>query len=300
MYNQNKTSAIIPNQIALSAEQSGQIERLPPLSPFMSEMIDAYRHQQLATGIRRMEDVLRSTPDYCQRYIEIVMTEGLMEGPFHSLEETIEETFGPENSLQLLMAIDISLQQRRRGVNSRFCRYLWTHALMVGAMCSLLATECDPELEISRNRMFLSGLYHDIGFLVVAGELPDRFDTLDAAVRWESDEHSHDSEQRHHGAAHDEIGHTLALHLGLHQEVQLACRHHHNPHYKGTHFPYPNAILAIERLFSKEAGIEETDEIVPESLMQRLGIDSFSLHLSMRDLHQRSDELHRLAALFHA
>ncbi|HNR31745.1 MAG TPA: HDOD domain-containing protein [Candidatus Hydrogenedentes bacterium] len=73
---------------------------------------------------------------------------------------------------------------------------------------------------------FSAGLLHDLGRLVFAEVIPERYAAIDQTL---PDREVIALEERHFGVSHPEIGYLLALEWALPGEIMTAMRFHHQP-----------------------------------------------------------------------
>ena len=104
---------------------------------------------------------------------------------------------------------------------------LWQESLQIGTVAKAIAkAERSAPLDIERS--YTAGLLHAVGILLLAGNVPDRYDAVltEASAKgcaiWES-------EQSTFGATHAEIGAYLLGLWGLSDPIVEAVAYHHRP-----------------------------------------------------------------------
>ena len=103
---------------------------------------------------------------------------------------------------------------------------LWRHSLGVAITANLLATK----LEIKNpEELFVSGLLHDIGKVVLYVKWPDVGNSIKDALKTCSDRSLFDVEQELTGLSHAEIGGYLAGAWHLPITLREPILYHHNP-----------------------------------------------------------------------
>ncbi|MHC9063733.1 HDOD domain-containing protein [Nitrospira sp. CMX1] len=103
---------------------------------------------------------------------------------------------------------------------------LWRHSLGVAITAKLLATRLDIK---NSEELFVSGLLHDIGKVVLYVKWPDVGNSIKDAMKTRTD-HSHfDIEQELTGLSHAEIGGYLASAWHLPVTLREPILYHHNP-----------------------------------------------------------------------
>jgi HD-like signal output (HDOD) protein len=101
----------------------------------------------------------------------------------------------------------------------------WRHSIGVAVMSRHIAIEeqsCAPE------EIFLSGLLHDIGILVLSGYLPDEFSEAVGLAK-NHGLHLHEAERKVLGFDHTDTGNALAVEWRLPMDLAEAVANHHVP-----------------------------------------------------------------------
>ncbi len=99
---------------------------------------------------------------------------------------------------------------------------LQRRALLTARLCRQIAGPIGAE------EAFTSGLLHDIGYLIIAYYLPDRYKRLLAASQAEG-RPFHELEREFYGITHAELGAYLLGLWGLPNPIVEAVAHHHEP-----------------------------------------------------------------------
>ncbi|MBX3305512.1 MAG: HDOD domain-containing protein [Nitrospira sp.] len=103
---------------------------------------------------------------------------------------------------------------------------LWRHSLGVAITAKLLATRLDIK---NPEELFVSGLLHDIGKVVLYVKWPDVGNSIKDAIKTRTDHSLFDIEQELTGLSHAEIGGYLASAWHLPVTLREPILYHHNP-----------------------------------------------------------------------
>lgn len=104
---------------------------------------------------------------------------------------------------------------------------LWLHSFSIAAGMRLLSSMLPKRPD--ENMLFLSGLLHDMGYLVLAYLEPAKFDAFISYVESHPEESTTDIEISKFGITHAEIGGILARKWNLPDEVISVIEGHHSP-----------------------------------------------------------------------
>jgi putative nucleotidyltransferase with HDIG domain len=101
----------------------------------------------------------------------------------------------------------------------------WRHGIFTG----LLAREIASKIRVLHpERLFIAGLLHDIGSLVLYTRMPEQMRDLMLVCEGEEDV-LHRAEQEQFGFSHGDLGGALARVWNLPEHLRDAITHHHDP-----------------------------------------------------------------------
>lgn len=106
---------------------------------------------------------------------------------------------------------------------------LWLHSLAVALSMRTVAQYMPAQTRPNDDHIFLAGLLHDIGYLVLAYLDTKCSDELHARMAAEPDRPLQEIEQELLDVTHGEMGAQLAQNWGLPHEIISVLRYHHDP-----------------------------------------------------------------------
>jgi len=128
----------------------------------------------------------------------------------------------------------------------------WNHSLYTGVCARILATR---NKVLHNERLFVAGLLHDIGHLVMFLKLPNRLrDCMVRAAR--DDQDIHMIERRDIGFDHAELGAALLRFWKLPDSLIHTIRYHHEPEL-AEKFRQESAIVHIANILAKHADLAD-------------------------------------------
>lgn len=139
---------------------------------------------------------------------------------------------------------------------------LWLHSFSIAAGMRLLSSMLPNKPD--ENMLFLSGLLHDMGYLVLAHLEPAKFDAFISYVESHPEESTIAIEMSEFGITHAEIGGILARKWNLPDEVISVIEGHHSPAMDNV----PLTLVRIIESITGESAIRgrATAEISPDEL----------------------------------
>lgn len=151
------------------------------------------------------------------------------------------------------LVVSLAYQQMISGkvASQRFKRTeFWSHSLGVGITARVI---CKMILPQRAEEMYLAGLMHDVGLLVLDRLLPQQFDTI---LKRCLDEKRpiHDMEKEVLGYDHAEVAGILSEQWGLSKAICSAVRYHHDVMSDSQH-QQTTAIVAIANGLAHQSGL---------------------------------------------
>lgn len=150
---------------------------------------------------------------------------------------------------------------------------IWQHAVYCALLAEGLAREMPARLKVNREAMYLAGLMHNVGFLILNHCFPAEHQELESLIIQQPATPTWQLERKLYGMTHAELGADLMRRWDLPQLVIRCIRHHHDEEYVGQHRHEVLLILLANRLLkSHDLGDEASDEI-PAELLKTLCLD---------------------------
>ena len=147
----------------------------------------------------------------------------------------------------------------------------WRHAVYSGIFSRIIAKKCRV---LHNERLFIAGLMHDIGRLVIAYKLPSESRAILQTMKLEQIS-LHEAEQAVLGFDHAQVGAELMKTWALPLSHQATARHHHNPDFK-QEYSLEVSIVYVANLITELAETGEYDanwlNDVPAEILELTGV----------------------------
>jgi putative nucleotidyltransferase with HDIG domain len=105
---------------------------------------------------------------------------------------------------------------------------LWQHSMSVAMAMEVLSRAMPVDIRPPSEEIYLAGLLHDIGFLVLQYINPDLSNRFHARIAAETSRSFDEIEAEMLEISHSELGALLAQHWNLGETIVAVLRHHHS------------------------------------------------------------------------
>lgn len=177
---------------------------------------------------------------------------------------------------------------------------LWLHNFGVAFAMLAIARAMPAKMRPSDDQIFLAGMLHDIGYLVLAYLDPMRSDDLHACLAAEPNSPSLAIEWNMLEICHDELGAELARHWNLPEEIITVLRYHHTPDLAeaAAGRPLVSMVHLAEKLLPSFGIIEYVDPAISDEEWKNLGIDPGKAEEIAEQVAEQAEQAMQFASSF--
>lgn len=198
------------------------------------------------------------------------------------------------------MGIAVMSSLAKKSVSKLDVQGLWLHSLAVALALRTISKAMPPNKRPRDDEIFLAGLLHDIGYMVLNYLDPERSDELHARFAAEQDRASAEIEAELLEMNHSELGAELARHWELPDSVVTILRYHHEPKNKfaAASQPMTSMVNLAERILPSFGILEHASpEIGPEE-WSALGIAPAKAEDLVVQIRAQAEEVRQTAGSF--
>lgn len=207
-------------------------------------------------------------------------------GRLDSIEDAIARVLGFDMVLNLALGLAALKPFRIAPDGPLGLKAFWRHAALSAGLTQQLAKSLPLQERPVPGLLYLAGLLHNFGYLVLGQLFQPEFYLLNRMVAANPETPVTVLEQRVlcRGqarevmcAGHAEVGAWLMERWQLPAPVVAAVRHHHNVAFDGEHARYVHLVLLADRLL-KSYGLGDGDSAeLPLDVLQRVGLEADAL-----------------------
>lgn len=246
-----------------------EIEELPTL-PYVSQQLLELREKNDA-GTNELAHILEYDPILCSQLIRFASTPLFSSRKASNIQDAINR-LGFDRSLNLALGLATGKHFVAPMAGPIGLKSFWRHAIYSAALMQLLQQKLDNGHRLETGLIYLSGLLHNIGYLLFAHQFPQEYKVLNQMMQNNAQLANMAIERTCIGATHNEIGLWLMRKWNLPAPVMVAIFEHHNEDFRGEHAIYANLCCIADRALKKLGiGDADTDE-QNRNLMDRVGL----------------------------
>jgi HD-like signal output (HDOD) protein/prolyl-tRNA editing enzyme YbaK/EbsC (Cys-tRNA(Pro) deacylase) len=219
-------------------------------------------------------------------------------GKIRSVEDAIVRVLGFDLVINLALGLALGKTLALPKDHPQQATPYWQQSIYTAAIIEGL-TRAMPRAERPESGLtYLAGLLHNFGYLLLAHVFPPHFSLICRQI--EVNPHLHHSYVEQHllGISREQIGSWLMRNWDMPEELVIALRFQHDPHYAGEHHKYANLVCLAVRLLRKEGIGSGPMEGIPDELLERLKLSREKAQDVVKKVLEAEVLLRELAAQF--
>lgn len=255
-----------------------QVYELPPM-PEMARRILQLRNNPDAS-IAELAGIVEMDPSLAAQVVRYAASPFYAyRGRINSIHDAITRVLGFDMVMNMALGLATGRSFHNPCEGPLGLHAFWKHAIYTATLAQALAKRMPPKSRPQPGMIYLAGLLHNFGFLLLGHLFPPEFKLLDklVAAHPESPVTSLEKCVLGMGQAQDllEMGHAqigtwLMQSWHMPEEIVVTLREHHNPEYAGDHALFPHLVMVADHVL-KGLGIgDASDDQLPPASLDRL------------------------------
>lgn len=294
------------NQYVPECENRQCLERLyalPPLPASVSAILKL--REDPAAEVADLAALVAQDPSLAAQVVRYARSPFFgYRGEINTLEDAIHRVLGFE--LVVNMAIGLSAGRAFRNPCSGplGLESFWRHATYTASLAQELGRSMPPRQRPRLGTVYLAGLLHNFGFLVLGHLFPPEFAMLNRLAAANPDKPVRMLERQilAMGEArqmvrmgHARVGAWLMTAWGMPGELVTAVLEHHNEGYRGEHDDIVALVLLADRLARREELGDGDGAALPPAVLNRLGLDEAAVEAAYQRVEACREDLDFMA-----
>lgn len=267
----------------------------PPLPETAQRIIQLRANPD--ADIKDLSDIIETDPSLAAQIISWAASPYYAApGKIQSVHDAIVRVLGFDMVLNLSLGLALGRTLKLpKDTASGFTPY-WQQAIYaataVTALDQLIPTKARP----AKGMMYLSGLLHNFGYLILADVFPVYFSTI-CRYQEANPVANHCYIERHLlSVTREQLGAWLMRTWSMPDEINTAIRFQNEVDFKGENSDYANLMLIALRLLRKHGIGDASSAPIPDHLFERLQLDREEAEQAIMTLMESSAELNAMAA----
>jgi HD-like signal output (HDOD) protein/prolyl-tRNA editing enzyme YbaK/EbsC (Cys-tRNA(Pro) deacylase) len=217
------------------------------------------------------------------------------QGKIDSIETAIARVLGFELVMNLALGISIGKSLKVPMEGPLGVKEFWRQAIYCASLSEKLCRAMPIKQRPERGLIYLSGLLHNFGHLLLGHIFPPQFELVNKTILANPHIAVEDIEFYILGVTHEEIGAWLMQNWHMPDELIVAVHRHHQEEFWSKHAVYSNIVLVANRLLKRINIGDSVDTIIPESTLELLSIDEDVTDSALKDILLESESLDIMA-----
>jgi HD-like signal output (HDOD) protein/prolyl-tRNA editing enzyme YbaK/EbsC (Cys-tRNA(Pro) deacylase) len=216
-------------------------------------------------------------------------------GRIASLEMAIMRVLGFEMVLNLSLGIAVGRSLRAPKEGPLGVRAFWTQAILCAVLSERICQRMPPKIRPQRGLVYLAGLLHNFGHLLLGHVFPPQFYLVNRYVEANPHIAVEQIERFVLGVTHEEIGAWLMQSWQMPEELVTAVRWHHQEDFTSPYAVYSNIVLLANRLLKRMGIGDAANGLLPAALLSTLQIESGAIESELVSVQESKEDFIQLA-----
>ena len=217
------------------------------------------------------------------------------QGKVTSVEVAIARVLGFDLVMNLALGISIGKSLKVPLDGALGVREFWKRAIYAASLTEKLCAAMPVNKRPERGLIYLSGLLHNFGHLLLGHIFPPQFKLVNAMVEANPYTTIEDLEDFILGVTHEELGAWLMTNWHMPEELITAVGNHHREENNNQHAVYSNLVLVANQLLKRLNIGDAIGTDVSESMMELLSLDKEKLEKALQEIEADSEALNIMA-----
>lgn len=269
---------------------------LPALSPTLQKIVSLRSDPD--ASVEELTPIVRIDPSLSAQVMSLAASPYYAApGKIASVEDAVIRVLGYDLVINMAMATAIGRILELPKDAPRDATPYWLQSIYNATLAEKLCQKMPAQDRPQPGLVYLTGLLHNFGYLVLAHLFPPHFSLLSRYIEANPHFALDAIEQQVLNVTREQIGAWLLSSWSLPTEVCLAIRQQNNPDYDGPANRYAKLQYLTNRLLREEGLSDGPLEPIPGELYMQLGLKPVDAKKAIAELNDSREELLELTRL---
>lgn len=217
------------------------------------------------------------------------------QGQVDSIQTAISRVLGFDMVMNLSLGLATAKSFRIQPLGPLGLGNYWRHAIYSAALAQHLAGEVKGNYPLNPGLVYLAGLLHNFGHLLMGHLFKREFASLNDLVTAHPTTPVSELEMQVFGITHTEVGALLMEKWRLPEEIIVTAREHHNPDYDGEYATYARIIMLADYILKGHGMGDAPGQEIPAALLSQLSLTEIQTLMAMNNLLEGCDGFNEMA-----
>ena len=216
-------------------------------------------------------------------------------GQINTVEDAIIHVLGFDLVINLAIGLAISGDLKIPVEGAISLKTYWQSAVYTAAMVQELAKKSPMGMNSTKGTLYLSGLLHNFGLLVLGHLFVEQLQLFNFQVKLNQQIPMRHLQYQFFGVGYEQVGYWLFKHWHLPEEVLIASRWHNEENYQGVQEHCVHMMLLSSRLL-KRIGVGFADsKALPMASMKKLGLTDTEVIVAFEKIILEKESLNEMS-----
>lgn len=269
---------------------------LPALSPTMQKIVSLRSDPD--ASVEELTPIVRIDPSLSAQVMSLAASPYYAApGKISSVEDAVIRVLGYDLVINMAMATALGRILELPKDGPRDATPYWSQSIYNATLAEKLCRRMTADDKPQPGLVYLAGLLHNFGYLVLAHLFPPHFSLISRYIEANPHFALDAIEQQVLNVTREQIGAWLFSSWSLPEDVCTAVRQQNNPDYDGPASLYAKLQYLTNRLLREEGLSDGPLEPIPGELYMQLGLKPADAKAALKELRDARDELTELTHL---
>lgn len=191
-------------------------------------------------------------------------------GQINNLHDAIFRVLGYETVLYMSFGATLGRSLKLPQSGRLSMDSFWNEAIYRSALCQQLALRMPRQSRPDNSIVYITGLLHNIGLLIMGNLFHTEFDWLNKMLSSRPEQSLITTEQNLFSCTHASVGQHLMQHWNMPEEITVVVAEHHNKSYSGNHATYVWLTQLAGQVLAEHNLSDSDDKNISEQLCKQL------------------------------